>query len=47
MKYMKEKRIVHRDIKLDNVLLVKSNIKNNPIQIKIADFGFAEILNSG
>ena len=46
MKYMKLKHVVHRDIKLDNVLLVKNNIKDNPIQLKIADFGFADIVKS-
>ncbi|CAD8091098.1 unnamed protein product [Paramecium primaurelia] len=36
MKYLHEKGIVHRDLKLDNILIDKDNI------IKIADFGFAK-----
>ena len=31
MKFMKSKKIVHRDLKLDNVLLLKKNLKQNPI----------------
>ncbi|CAD8105009.1 unnamed protein product [Paramecium sonneborni] len=36
MKYLFEKGIVHRDLKLDNILIDEENI------IKIADFGFAK-----
>lgn len=41
MQYLYKKRIVHRDLKLDNILI---NYENN---IKIADFGFAKYASSG
>ena len=40
LKYMKKKNIVHRDIKLDNLLLDLNNT------IKICDFGVSKILSS-
>ncbi|CAK80710.1 unnamed protein product (macronuclear) [Paramecium tetraurelia] len=39
MKEIHQKRIIHRDLKLANILIHKD-------QIKIADFGFCHILNS-
>eukprot|EP00890_Picochlorum_soloecismus_P002934 jgi/Picsp_1/3641/NSC_06478-R1_calcium calmodulin-dependent protein len=39
VKYMHDKQIVHRDLKLENMLLSKSNDINS---IKIADFGLAK-----
>ncbi|CAK59596.1 unnamed protein product (macronuclear) [Paramecium tetraurelia] len=40
MKYLAEQSIVHRDLKLDNILIDEKNT------IKIADFGFAKYYNS-
>jgi calcium/calmodulin-dependent protein kinase I len=38
LKYMHVKRIVHRDIKLENLMLARHG---DPYSVKIADFGFA------
>jgi len=37
--YLHDKNIVHRDLKLENLLLVKSN----SLEIKIADFGLSKV----
>ncbi|CAG9312455.1 unnamed protein product [Blepharisma stoltei] len=41
--YLQEKRIMHRDLKLANILLTSEN--ENEAEIRVADFGFARILN--
>jgi eukaryotic-like serine/threonine-protein kinase len=38
-------RIVHRDLKLENILLESQN--TNDFRIKIADFGFAKKIPEG
>jgi len=42
MKYLHSKGLVHRDIKLDNILFQSKN----RIDIKILDFGIAEMVGS-
>lgn len=39
MKEIHQKRIIHRDLKLPNILIHKD-------QVKIADFGFCHIIKS-
>ena len=44
IKYMHDKEIAHRDLKLDNILLVDKPsliFPQDPITIKIIDFGFS------
>jgi serine/threonine protein kinase len=38
-----KKKVVHRDLKLENILLVSQDRSN--FEIKIADFGFAKALD--
>lgn len=38
LKYMHVKRVVHRDIKLENLMLAR---RSDPYSVKITDFGFA------
>ncbi len=53
LKYLHDKRIIHRDIKLDNILIhydsEEDKKKNNLIKakIKIIDFGFSRFLKKG
>ena len=44
---MEELKIVHRDLKLDNILLKEEYVSGYCNSIKIADFGLASILESG
>ncbi|KAJ6222406.1 hypothetical protein RDWZM_000951 [Blomia tropicalis] len=39
--YMHQNRIAHRDLKLDNLLLIKSDKESTGYQVKIADFGLS------
>jgi serine/threonine protein kinase len=41
--FMHQKKIIHRDIKLDNILV--NQIEDNEFHVKIADFGLAIIMN--
>jgi serine/threonine protein kinase len=46
LKYMHNFKILHRDIKLENIVLVKKYTKENEkIEIKIIDFGISVDLN--
>ena len=51
LKYLHSKRIIHRDLKLDNILINfeseedKKNLNMLKAQVKIIDFGFATYLN--
>lgn len=42
---LQEHRILHRDLKLGNLLL--SHVEAEQADVKLADFGFAKILNEG
>eukprot|EP01097_Dermamoeba_algensis_P001058 TRINITY_DN1401_c0_g3_i2.p1 TRINITY_DN1401_c0_g3~~TRINITY_DN1401_c0_g3_i2.p1 ORF type:complete len:420 (-),score=89.15 TRINITY_DN1401_c0_g3_i2:217-1476(-) len=42
LQYLKEKKIIHRDLKADNILLAKQ--KDGKLIAKIADFSFAKFL---
>jgi len=41
--YLHENNIVHRDLKLDNILLSEPESEENPINIKVTDFGLSYI----
>ena len=51
LKYLHSKKIIHRDLKLDNILINfeseedKKNLNMLKAQVKIIDFGFATYLN--
>ena len=38
---MNRKGVLHRDLKPENILLGSPLDNSNPIEIKVADFGFA------
>ena len=42
MKYLKSKEVVHRDLKLENILLTSKDLSF--CSIKIGDFGLSDIL---
>ena len=42
MKYLKSKEVVHRDLKLENILLTSKDLKF--CSIKIGDFGLSDVL---
>lgn len=42
LNYLHQNNIMHRDLKLENILITS----NEPIQIKIADFGFVKLLSN-
>lgn len=41
LKYMHSFRILHRDIKLENIVLVKNVAEGQRLNIKIIDFGIS------
>ena len=42
LNYMHIKKIAHRDIKLENVLMMRTE---KPLECKLTDFGFASVLD--
>jgi serine/threonine-protein kinase ULK/ATG1 len=47
LKYLRHKKIIHRDLKPANILLHYEDNNPNNMKIKIADFTFARILETG
>ena len=41
---MNEKKIIHRDLKLENILIKYKNINLNEFEIKLSDFGLSKFL---
>ena len=47
LKYLHEtKKIIHRDLKVENILVEKVDEDNDKVYIKLIDFGFATLLDS-
>ena len=42
--FIHQKRIIHRDIKLDNILINQIEKKENEFSVRIADFGLSIVL---
>lgn len=42
LNYMHQKKIAHRDIKLENILMARAV---DPLEVKLTDFGFASVLD--
>lgn len=42
LNYMHQKKIAHRDIKLENILMTRAV---DPLEVKLTDFGFASVLD--
>jgi serine/threonine protein kinase len=45
--YLHKKRIVHRDIKLDNILISKIEEDDMQFAVRIADFGLSTMIPPG
>jgi len=41
LNYMHQREIMHRDVKLENLLCLPSKADSDEIQVKLTDFGFA------
>ena len=47
IKYYSSKGIVHRDLKLDNIILINTESKNiKDLRVKLIDFGMSKLIRS-